>query len=193
MLKNLLKIAFRKLLKDKTYSAINILGLTIGITSSLFLLLYILDEVSFDHYHKNAENIYRIVSNVKEPDNAFVWSSTQSPLADELQDNYPEIENAIRFIGMSRNQYKNGDLEFYENKFFLVDSTVFDMFSYNFIAGDPGTALDQPFSLVLTETTARKYFSDARAALNQSLINQQNENFKITGITSFAELMESSE
>ncbi|MEJ0054285.1 MAG: ABC transporter permease [Bacteroidota bacterium] len=117
MLKNLLKIAFRNLIKDKTYSAINILGLTIGITSSLFLLLYILDEISFDRYHKNAVNIYRIVSNVKEPDNAFVWSSTQSPLADELQDNYPEIENAIRFIGMSRNQYKNGDLEFYESEF----------------------------------------------------------------------------
>ncbi|MEJ0054286.1 MAG: ABC transporter permease [Bacteroidota bacterium] len=64
----------------------------------------------------------------------------------------------------------------------LVDSTVFDMFTYDFIAGDPGTALDQPFSVVLTETTARKYFSDAREALNQSLVNQQNENFKVTGV-----------
>jgi putative ABC transport system permease protein len=182
MLKNLLTIAVRNLVKDKTYSAINILGLTIGITCSLFLLLYILDETSFDRYHKNAENIYRIVSHIKEPDNAFTWSSTQMPLADELRDNYPEIENAVRFIGMNRNQYKNGDLQFYENKFFLVDSTVFDMFTYDFLAGDPGTALDQPFSVVLTETAARKYFADARGALNQSLINQQNENFKVTGV-----------
>ena len=81
MLKNLLTISLRNLLKDKGYSAINIIGLTIGITSSLFLLIYILDEISYDRYHKNGENIYRIVSNIKEPDNAFLWSSTQMPLS----------------------------------------------------------------------------------------------------------------
>ncbi|NOT75391.1 MAG: FtsX-like permease family protein [Cyclobacteriaceae bacterium] len=182
MFKNLLKISFRNLVKDKTYSAINIAGLTIGITCSLFLLLYILDETSFDRYHKNADNIYRIISDIKEPDNAFTWSSTQMPLAEELRDNYPEIENAIRFIGTNRNQYKNGDLQFYENKFFMADSTVFDLFSYDFLAGDPSTALDNPFNIVLTESIARKYFSDPIQALNQSLVNQQNENFKITGI-----------
>ena len=182
MLKNLIRIALRNLLKDKIYSSINIVGLTIGITSSLFLLLYILDETSFDRYHKNAENIYRIVSNIKEPDNAFTWAVVQMPLADELRDNYPEIKNAVRFDGMSRNLYKNGDQQFYEDEFYLADSTIFDMFSYEFMAGDPGTALDQPFNIVLAETIAKKYFSNPRDALNQSLVNQQNENFKITGI-----------
>ncbi len=182
MLKNLLTISLRNLLKDKGYSAINIIGLTIGITSSLFLLLYILDEISYDRYHKNAENVFRIVSNIKETDNAFVWSSTQVPLSDELRDNYPEIINSIRFIQMGRNQFKNGDLQFYEDKFFLSDSTVFDMFSYEFITGDPSTALDNPFNIILTEKTARKYFTDPIQALNQSITNQQNENFKITGI-----------
>ena len=182
MFRNLLKISLRNLVKDKAYSAINIAGLTIGITCSLFLLLYILDETSFDRYHKNAENIYRIVSNIKEPDNAFTWAVVQMPLADELNDNYPEIENAVRFASMSRNQYKNGEREFYESEFFLADSTVFDMFSYEFIAGDPGTALDHPFNIVLTETIAKKYFANALDALNQSLINQQNENFKVTGV-----------
>jgi putative ABC transport system permease protein len=108
MFKNLFKIALRNLYKDKTYSAINIFGLTIGITCSLFLLLYILDELSFDRYHKNADNVYRIISNIKEPDNAFTWASTQTPLADELDDNYPEVENAVRFIGMNPTLYKNG-------------------------------------------------------------------------------------
>ena len=182
MFKNLLKISLRNLLKDKSYSAINITGLTIGITCSLFLLLYILDETSFDRYHKNAENIYRIVSNIKEPDNAFTWAVVQMPLADELNDNYPEIENAVRFVSMNRNQYRNGDHEFYESDFFLADSTVFDMFTYEFLAGDPSTALDQPFNVVLTETTARKYFANSIDALNQSLVNQQNENFKVTGV-----------
>jgi len=89
MLKNLIKIAFRNIVKEKIYSAINILGLTIGITCSVFLLMYILDELSYDRYHKNAENIYRVVSDIKDPDNAFVWAVAQIPLTDELRDNYP--------------------------------------------------------------------------------------------------------
>jgi putative ABC transport system permease protein len=182
MLKNLLKISLRNLIKDKAYSAINILGLTIGITCSLFLLLYILDELSYDRYHKNADNIYRIVSNIKEPDNAFTWAAVQMPLAEELRDNYPEVKNAVRFAGMNRNLYKNGDKQFYEADFYLTDSTVFDMFTYEFLAGDPATALDHPFSIVLTEATALKYFETAEAALNQSLVNQQDENFKVTGV-----------
>ena len=105
MLRNLLKLALRNLLKDKSYSFINILGLTIGITCSLFLLMYILDELSYDRYHANAKNIYRIVSNIKEPDNAFTWAVAQRRLGPELQDNYPEVVNAVRFDGMNRNLY----------------------------------------------------------------------------------------
>src|SRR5260221_6722032 len=182
MLRNLIKIALRNLLKDKGYSAINIAGLTIGITCSLFLLMYILDELSYDKYHVNANTIYRIVSQIKEPDNAFTWAVVQKPMAVELRDNYPEVKNAVRFDGMNRNLYKNGDRQFYEDDFFLADSTVFDMFSYTFLAGDPGTSLDNPFSIVLTETVAKKYFADPRGALNQTLVNQQEESFKITGI-----------
>jgi putative ABC transport system permease protein len=182
MLRNLIKIALRNLLKDKGYSAINIAGLTIGITCSLFLLMYILDELSYDRYHTNADSIYRIVSNIKEPDNAFTWAVVQKPMAVELRDNYPEVKNAVRFDGMNRNLYKNGDRQFYEDDFNLADSTVFDMFTYEFLAGDPNTALDQPFSMVLTETIVKKYFANPREALNQTLINAQEEAFKITGV-----------
>lgn len=182
MLQNLVKIAFRNLLKNKAYSAINILGLTIGITCSLFLLMYIMDELSYDRYHSKAKNIYRIVSNIKEPDNAFTWAVVQRPMGVELRDKYPEVINAVRFDGTDRRLYKNGDLQFYEDRFMLTDSTVFDMFSYDFIAGDPNTALDNPFSLVLTETTAKKYFANPADALNQSLTNEENEAFKITGV-----------
>ncbi|HCW08674.1 MAG TPA: ABC transporter permease [Cytophagales bacterium] len=182
MLKNLLKIAFRNLIKDKGYTTINIAGLTIGITCSLFLLMYILDELGFDKYHVNANNIYRIVSNIKEPDNAFTWAVVQKPMAVELRDNYPEVKNTVRFEGMNRTLFKNGDKQFYEEDFFLVDSTVFDMFTYEFLAGDPNTALDQPFSMVITEAIAKKYFAYPLDALNQTLVNQQEESFKITGI-----------
>ena len=182
MLRNLVKIALRNLLKDKAYSAINILGLTIGITCSLFLLMYIMDELSYDRYHVNAKNIYRVVSDIKEPDNAFVWAVAQRPLAAELRDNYPEVINAVRFNGTGRNLYRNGETQFYEDRFFLTDSTVFDMFTYDFIAGDPATALDNPFSLVITDRVAKKYFANPADALNQSLQNEQNETFKITGV-----------
>lgn len=182
MLKNLLKIAIRNILKDKTYSLINVLGLTIGITCSLFLFLYILDELSYDRYHKNADTIYRIVSHIKEPDDAFTWAVTQAPLAEELRDKYPEVKNAVRFFGTPRAQYKNGDKQFYEEDFFQVDSTVFDMFTYDFIDGDAGTALDAPSTVVLTERIAIKYFGSVAQAKGQSIQNQQGDELKITGI-----------
>lgn len=181
MFKNLFVIAIRNIAKEKIYSAINILGLTIGITCSMFLLLYILDELSYDRYHSKVDKIYRVVSNIKEPDNAFTWAVAQIPLADELRDNYPEVENAVRFFGTGRNLYKNGDQQFFEEGFYLADSTVFDMFDYAFISGDKNTALDNPFSIVLTESIARKYFGD-QDAMGQSLQNQDNEEYKVTGI-----------
>ena len=106
----------------------------------------------------------------------------QIPLGEELRDNYPEVKNVVRFFGTNRTLYKNGDKQFYEERFFVADSTLFDMFSYRFIAGDPATALDNPSSLVLTEKVAKKYFGDAAAALNQSIQNQQGEEFKVTGV-----------
>ncbi len=182
MFRNLLKIAFRNIVKDKTYTAINVFGLTIGITCSLFLLMYILDELSYDRYHKNSDNIYRVVSNIKEPDNTFTWAVAQIPLAEELRDNYPEVTNAVRFFDTGRTLYKNDDKQFYEEGFFLADSTVFDMFSYTFLSGDAGTALDKPFSMVLTEKIAIKYFGSGEAAFGQSLQNLEKEEFKITGV-----------
>src|SRR5690606_16732767 len=109
MLRNLLKISIRTIIKDKTYSILNVAGLTIGITCSMFLLMYILHELSYDRYHENARNISRIVSNIREPDNAFTWAVAQVPLADELRDNYPEVKNAVRFFGTGRVLYKNGE------------------------------------------------------------------------------------
>jgi putative ABC transport system permease protein len=171
MLKSLFKIAIRNIRKDKIYSAINILGLTIGITCSMFLFIYIHDELSYDRYHVNAKNIYRVVSNIKEPDNEFTWAVAQIPLGDELKDNYPEVKNVVRFFDMVRTLYKNGEKQFYEEEFYQADSTVFDMFSYEFLSGDPATALDQPSCIVLTESVAVKYFGTADV-LNKSIQNQ---------------------
>lgn len=181
MIKNLLIIALRNIRKEKTYSAINILGLTIGITCSMLLLLYILDELSFDRYHKNADNIYRVVSNIKEPDNAFTWAVAQIPLADELRENYPEVKDAVRFFGTGRTLYRFGEKEFYENDFYRVDSTVFDVFTYPFVYGDPATALNKPSSIVLTKKIAIKYFGK-EDVVGQTLENQAGETLLVTGV-----------
>lgn len=181
MIKNLFTVSLRNILKDKTYSIINVLGLTIGITCSMFLLMYILDELSYDRYHANANNIYRVVSNIKESDNAFTWAVAQAPLAGELRDNYPEVKNAVRLTDFGRTLFKNGDKEFYEDRFYLADSTLFDMFTYTVFAGDASTALDDPFSMVLTRSMAIKYFGTTDV-IGQSIVSQSNQAFKITAV-----------
>ena len=152
MLKNMLKISIRNILKERTYSLINIFGLTIGITASVFIMLYVSDELSYDKYHANGENIYRIVSNIQEPDNAFTWAVAQFPLAPELRAKYPEVENYVRISGQGRIKLMHEDLAFYEEDIYMADSTVFDVFTYRFLEGDIATALD-----ALTGVTATAF------------------------------------
>lgn len=182
MRKNILLISWRSLSKDKYYTLINISGLTIGLVSSLFLLMYILDELSYDRYHKNADNIYRVIIDIKESDNSFTWSSTPVLLADELIDQKKGVKNAVRFFSSPRSIYGIDDKQFYEDSFHLVDSSVFDMFNWKFMAGDPATALEEPFSIVLTEKTARRYFAEPLSAVGQHLYNQEKETFVVTAV-----------
>src|SRR5579863_2831054 len=122
MIKNLLLVAARNLKKDKWYSLINIVGLMIGITFSLFLILYLLDESSYDRYNTNAGRIYRVVSFIKEPERDMSHNaSTQIPLAPELARDYPEIEQAVRLARMGSILYANGDKQFYEDKVYAAD------------------------------------------------------------------------
>ncbi len=181
MLRNYFKIAWRKLQKDKFYSLLNILGLTIGITCGLLLLLYVTDELSYDRYHANADRIYRLASRIREPDKAFGWSSTQVPLAPTLQKDYPFVENFVRFFPYGRVLFRQGEKRFYEEDVYAADSTVFDVFSYPFVEGDPRTALDQPGSVVLSRTTAQKFFG-SRSALGQSLQTNDTTFYKVTGV-----------
>ena len=181
MFKNLLKIAFRNLLKDKSYTAINILGLTIGITSSVLILFYTLDETSYDKYHENGENIYRVVSNITEPDNAFTWAVAQRLLAPELLDKYPDVRDASRISGIGRVLFKSGDIQFFEEDFYTADSTVFDMFTYQFLEGDMATSLDNPNSIVLTESVAKKYFGND-SAIGETLEDASGDSYTVTGV-----------
>ena len=181
MLKNMLKIAIRNILNERTYSFINIFGLTIGITSSVFIMLYVSDELSYDKFHANAENTYRVVSNIEEPDNAFTWAVAQIPFAPELHAKNPEVENYTRASGQGRVKLIYEDMQFYEEDILMVDSTFFDVFTYKSIAGEMGAALDGPQNIVLTKSLATKYFGDEPAIGNQ-FTDDQDRNFTVTGV-----------
>nr|WKN38927.1 ABC transporter permease [Tunicatimonas sp. TK19036] len=182
MLKNLLKVALRNIGKDRIYSLLNILGLTLGITCSLFLFLYLLDELSYDEFHSNKDRIYRVVTHFTEQDNQFTWTVGQIPLAQELEENYTEIEHAVRFIGAGRELFENPerDVRFYEEDFYYVDSSVFEVFTFPLLAGDAGTALNAPNTAVVTQSTAKRYFGN-EDPIGQSFQNG-DENYKITGL-----------
>jgi putative ABC transport system permease protein len=181
MFKNMLKIAIRNILKERTYSLINILGLTIGISASVFIMLYVSDELSYDKYHTNGENIYRIVSNIQEPDNAFTWAVAQIPLAPELKAKYPEIVNYTRISGQGRIKLMYEEVEFYEEDIYMADSTIFEVFTYKFLEGDMKSALVSPNNIVLTKTMARKYFGE-ESAIGKQFADDQDRNFTVTGV-----------
>ena len=181
MFKNLIKIALRIIRKDLFYSLFNIIGLTIGICSSLFLLLYIYDELSYDQYHEKADNIYRVVSHITEPDDAFTWVVAQIPFAPQVKEDYPEVDEYVRFIPAGRSLFRKGDLQFYEDEVYFIDSTVFSVFSFDLIKGNPETVLDEPGSMVVTESFAARYFG-TEDPVGQTLSSGTDQTYHITGV-----------
>ncbi|MEP7107182.1 MAG: ABC transporter permease [Ferruginibacter sp.] len=169
MIKNLLLIAFRNFKKDKWYSLLNVLGLTIGITFSLFLIFYIRDELNYDRYHEKADRIYRIVSYIQERDKNTNWTLTQVPLGPTLKKDFPEVEETVRFFGRERTLFKNGNNNFYETKIYYADSTLFNVFTYRFVEGNAARALNEPNSIVISRTIAEKYFGKNTPAVGKTL------------------------
>jgi putative ABC transport system permease protein len=181
MFTNSFKIAVRNLIRDLSYSLVNILGLTIGITGSLFLIFYIYDDLSFDRYHEKADRIYRISSRITEPDDAFNWSVTQVPLAPQIKQDYPEVEEATRLIQSGRHLYKYEEKEFFEEEVSFADSNVFDIFTWPLVEGDPGTALTRPNSIVLTRSFSERYFGK-ESPVGKVLQREDNNSYTVTGL-----------
>jgi putative ABC transport system permease protein len=161
MLKNLFKTAIRHIFKHSGYSVLNILGLTLGISSALFLIIYGADEVSYDRYHEKADRIYRVSTKITEPDDQFTWINAQIPFGPQVVHDYPEVQSFVRFINMPRSFYKYENLEFNEENFYYVDSTLFDIFTYKVLKGEVKSALLEPNKIILTQKIAAKYFGSA--------------------------------
>ena len=181
MIRNLLLTALRNLQKDKWYSLINVLGLTIGSTFSLFLILYVTDELSYDRHQKNAARLFRIDSYIHEQDKNTDWTYTQMPLGPQLKKDYPEVEDMVRFISRERTLFKNGEKNFYVTKAYYADSTVFRVFHHAFVEGNASTALKAPFDVVLTRTLAEKYFGKHASAVGKT-IKTVYDTYRITGV-----------
>lgn len=182
MIRNILLVAIRNFKRDGWYSLINILGLMIGITFSLFLIFYVKDELSYDRYNVNAARIYRVDSYIKEAEKPMGKNAaTQFLLAPELR-KYPEVEEAVRLVPFGTHLYRNGAANLYEDKVYVADSNLFKVFTYFFIEGDPRTALVEPNSMVLTASAAEKYFGKTGNIVGKSMQDDKGTAFKITGV-----------
>ncbi len=157
MLRNYLKITFRNTTRHKGYSFINLAGLAIGMACTLLIMLWVKDELSYDKFHKNGDNIYRIMSyGTKYMIEGF--DGTPAPLAPAIKDEVPGIENYARFSDTSKLVFKYEDKVFYETNGLIADPSIFDIFTFPFIKGDINTAFSEPFDFVMTETMSKKYF-----------------------------------
>ena len=183
MIKNLLLVALRNFKRDKWYSLLNILGLTIGITFGLFLIFYIKDELSYDRYHEKADRIFRVNSIIKEADrDTMRWAIAPFPMGPALAKDYPEVEESVRFVNSGRTMFKNGGLRLYEDKVFFADSNVFRVFTYPFIEGNPQTALKEPNTVVLSQSSAIKFFGTNKSYVGKTLENVNGKVYKVTGV-----------
>ncbi|MBU8893501.1 MAG: ABC transporter permease [Bacteroidales bacterium] len=161
MIKNHFIVAIRNLIKQKGYFIINLLGLTIGLTSCLLITFYVIDELSYDRYHEKAERIYRIGYDFERPNGDKVAQiPTEYMLKESFESYFNQIETFVRIGYPSTYYVKYEDKKFYESKISLVDKDFFDVFTYEWIAGNPKGALDEPFTIVITETVAKKFFGD---------------------------------
>jgi len=141
MLKNYFIVAWRNISKDKFYTLLNILGLAIGLTAAIFIFLYIRDELTFDKAHLKNKRIYRLESHFVINGKDEFLAVTQFPLGPTLKDEYPEIEEYIRFWTPGTLFLEFGDKEFQEDSIYYADSSLFKIFTHRFIKGDPNKAL----------------------------------------------------
>ncbi|HLX93019.1 MAG TPA: ABC transporter permease [Puia sp.] len=183
MIKNLILVALRNFKRDIWYTLINVAGLTIGITFSLFLIFYIKNELSYDRYNLNGDRIFRINSFIKEPEKDTMKTAiTQFPLGPELKKDFPEVEEMVRFVGNGKTMFKNGDIHLYEEKVYYCDSGLFRIFTCRFIDGNPEKALVEPNSIVLTESVAIKYFGKVAGLIGKTLQNDKGDIYRITAV-----------
>ncbi len=181
MLKNQLKIAFRNLMRNGTYSLINICGLTLGLASVLLIMTYVNHEMDYDQFHRDADRIYRVSETVPLGDDVKIIASTTYALAPNLRLDYPDLENATFFSRPQSTDVFYKENRFFENRIHFVDDEFFEVFSFDFVDGTP-EALKEVNTIVINESTAKKYFGEQSPIGEELRLNQyyNGENITLT-------------
>ena len=182
MFQNYLSVAVRNLRRHPAYSLINISGLAIGMATCILILMYIQDELSYDRYHPHADRVYRIVDDIESGGQTVQTAGTPSGWGPALKRDFPEIELLVRMRGTGSAWLVDlGNTIYYERKVIWAESDLLNMFSIPLVAGDPGTALAEPYSMVISEDLAFKYFG-AEVAIGK-VVNLDNRwDFTVTGV-----------
>ena len=181
MFKNYIKTAYRSLYKNKGFTAINILGLALGLATCLLIVFYVVDEKSYDRYNTKADRIFRVNEDLKLGENNVQYAVAMPPLAKTLVAEYPYVEDATRIKAAGGTHVRKGNTNIIENRIAFVDANIFNVFTLPMLTGDPKTALLNPNTVVLTESTAKKYFNTTDA-VGKTIVFNDKENFKVTGV-----------
>ncbi len=175
MIKNYFKIAWRNLLKNKGFTAINIIGLSLGIGCFIMISMYVIDELSYDRYNDKAERIYRINSDIIFGGTELHMAVSADPMGETLKNEYPEVEQYVRlYASQGAKLIKKGNEFIREEAVVHADSTLFDVFTLPAIIGNTKTALNAPNTVVITETVAKRYFGSPQLAMGEMLETDDN-------------------
>ena len=186
MLKSYLKIALRKLQKNKLYSFVNITGLTVGIVSCLLIGMYIAHELSYDRFNEKADRIVRVTTEMSGGTNVKKYAVTGTKVGPELKRNFPAVESFARVIKYSLVVSAGVDKVFDEKNVLFADEDFFSIFSFRLLQGNAATALNAPNTVVLTETTAKKYFPFSNTDVLGKTLHIGSRDYQVTGITADA-------
>lgn len=173
---------FRNIRKNTGYLLINVGGLAIGLASFLFIALYVVNELTYDRFHANYRNIYRVKISGMMAGGELDQAITAAPMAQAMLNDYPEVVNITRLTGMGAWLIGYGDKKFNEDGVLFADSTFFDVFSFKMLRGDPATALTRPRSMVLTEEYARKYFGSLDPVGQRLTVESDTVLYTVTGV-----------
>ncbi len=181
LIKNYFRSLARNAVRDKFFSILNLLGLAVGITASILIFIYIQDQLTYDKHNENIDRIYRLEADFTINENQDLMARVQFPLAPTLKDEYPEVEEYVRIIIQPNVYFEREEDAFKEDSIAFADSTVFKIFTIPFIAGDPSSALNDPYTMVVSESLANKYFGTLDV-IGESMKALDGSNYTITGV-----------
>lgn len=184
MIKNYFKIAWRNIKRQKGYTFINIAGLAIGMAVCILILMFVRDELSYDTYHEHKDRIYRIERQWFAADGSLrgALCSVAPSFVPFLENEFPEMKHIVRMLGTGETLISIGDTNFVEERFYFAEHDIFEVFTIPLIKGDPKTALENPNSLVLSESMALKYFGDEDPMGKIMKVGSSKDGFQVTGI-----------